>query len=398
MPNTDHVPAYKLHKASGQARVIIGGKHHYLGPYGSQASRERYGRLVAEFAAGGGVIVAQPAGEPFLTVQLAAAYWQFAEGYYQKDGKPSPHLAAVRVALGLLRRLYGNTSAVEFGPLALRAIQGHLVEAGNTRGYVNSICGIIKRVFRWAASQELVPVTAYQALATLPGLKRGRTAAREPAPIGPVADAVVEATLAHLPPVIADMVRLQRLTGCRPGEVCDLRPCDVDRSGEVWAYRPAGHKTAHLGRERIVWIGPQAQDVILPYLLRADTAYCFSPAESEEKRLAEMRTNRKSPVQPSQVDRRKRRPKRSPAIRYIRHVYTRAVQRAVELANRGREVDDLLPAWSPNQLRHTAATRIRREFGLEAAQVCLGHAKADVTQVYAERDGKLAAEVMRRIG
>ena len=54
--------------------------------------------------------------------------------------------------------------------------------------------------------------------------------------------------------------------------------------------------------------------------------------------------------------------------------------------------------WSPNQLRHTAATRIRKQFGLEAAQVILGHAAADVTQVYAERDADKAREVLRQIG
>jgi integrase len=37
-------------------------------------------------------------------------------------------------------------------------------------------------------------------------------------------------------------------------------------------------------------------------------------------------------------------------------------------------------------------------FGLEAAQVVLGHASADITQVYAERNQKLAAEVIRQIG
>ena len=54
--------------------------------------------------------------------------------------------------------------------------------------------------------------------------------------------------------------------------------------------------------------------------------------------------------------------------------------------------------WSPNQLRHTAATEIRKKFGLEAAQVILGHAAADVTQVYAERDADNAREVVRQIG
>jgi site-specific recombinase XerC len=54
--------------------------------------------------------------------------------------------------------------------------------------------------------------------------------------------------------------------------------------------------------------------------------------------------------------------------------------------------------WTPNQLRHSAATEIRRRFGLEAAQTVLGHSKADVTQVYAERDYALAANVARQIG
>jgi site-specific recombinase XerC len=54
--------------------------------------------------------------------------------------------------------------------------------------------------------------------------------------------------------------------------------------------------------------------------------------------------------------------------------------------------------WHPNQLRHSFATRVRKEHGLKAAQVLLGHERADVTQVYAERDQQLAADVALRIG
>jgi integrase len=49
-------------------------------------------------------------------------------------------------------------------------------------------------------------------------------------------------------------------------------------------------------------------------------------------------------------------------------------------------------------LRHTAATLIRARFGLEAAQAVLGHARADVTQVYAERDLARAHAVAAAIG
>ena len=54
--------------------------------------------------------------------------------------------------------------------------------------------------------------------------------------------------------------------------------------------------------------------------------------------------------------------------------------------------------WSPNQLRHTTGTEIRKRFGLEAVQVTLGHASADVSQIYAERDLSLAARVMKEVG
>jgi integrase len=55
-------------------------------------------------------------------------------------------------------------------------------------------------------------------------------------------------------------------------------------------------------------------------------------------------------------------------------------------------------AWSPLQLRHTAATRIRSRYGVEVARVILGHTRVETSQIYAERDLGKAAEVMREIG
>jgi site-specific recombinase XerC len=59
---------------------------------------------------------------------------------------------------------------------------------------------------------------------------------------------------------------------------------------------------------------------------------------------------------------------------------------------------DSVPHWHPNQLRHAHATVVRRRLGLEAAQVALGHERADVTQVYAEKNLALAAKVAVEIG
>ena len=173
MPKTPHVPAYKLHKTTGQARVIIRGRHHYLGPYGSPESREKYGRLIAELAVGK---EPPPAGSPttsptsVLVVELVARYWEFAQSYYVKDGRRSRFLHTIRLGLRALRSLYGSTPVDSFGPLAFQAIQRQFVAKGLCRGYTNQLCAAIRRMFKWGVSQELVPPSVYQALATVPGL------------------------------------------------------------------------------------------------------------------------------------------------------------------------------------------------------------------------------------
>lgn len=80
-------------------------------------------------------------------------------------------------------------------------------------------------------------MNTYNSLNTVEPLRVGRTKAPELPEVKPVENAVVEATLPHLPEIVADMVRFQRLTGTRPGEVCGLRPADIDRTEEVWKWK-----------------------------------------------------------------------------------------------------------------------------------------------------------------
>lgn len=390
-------PKYRRHRASGQAVVTLDGVDHYLGKYGTKASRDEYDRLIGEWLARKREPAPDPSGDLTVT-ELAIRYWRFAQTYYRKNGRPTGVTPGIKVALRSLRKPYGSTRAADFGPLALQAVQHRMVDAGLSRPYINENIARIKRMFRWAVSQELLPESVYRALTTVPSLKKGRTEAREPEPIGPVPDAVVDATLPYLPLVVADMARFHRLVGCRPSEACLIRPCDIDRSGEVLVYVPESHKTEHHNRERRIYVGPRAQSILLPYLLRDAEAYCFSPRESRQKQFEAMRDKRKTPVQPSQENRRKRKPERTPGPHYTKDSYNRAIRRAVDRADRERAEDEKLPYWHPNQLRHSVATAVRQQFGLEASQVVLGHSNADVTQVYAERDFGLAREIMKRIG
>lgn len=359
MPRLVNVtPKYRKHKASGQALVTLDGTDFYLGPYGTRASRIKYDRRVGEWIQNGRRLPTT-SGAVLDVVELCDAYWAHAKSYYVKDGRMTDEVDCIKTALRFVTTNYADVPVTEFGPLALKNVRQKMIDAGLSRGYINKTVGRIRRMFRWGVANEFVPSSIHQALLAVPGLSKGRSEARETTPIPPVAPQTVDATLTELSPVVADMVRFQRLTGCRPGEVCAIRPRDVTRTGDVWEYRPEGHKMAHTGRERIVWIGPKAQAVITPYLVREPDAYCFVTTRGNHGR-------------------------------YTKESYRAVIRSAAERAK--------ATPWNPNQLRHLAATEIRREYGLEAAQVILGHAQANVTQVYAERDAERAKKVMLAIG
>jgi integrase len=263
------------------------------------------------------------------------------------------------------------------------------------------------RLFKWAVGEAMVPPSVHHGLKAVPGLRRGRADVRESEPIKPVPDAFVDAIEPYVSRQVWAMIQLQRLTGMRPGEVCSMRTIDVDTSGRVWIYTPESHKTEHHGRERRIHLGPAAQAILRPWLRPELTAHLFSPRESVESRRAEQRKRRKTPLTPSQqVRKRKAKPKRSPGDSYDTRSYNHAVHYGVRRANaeakeaaeaKGIEPEEI-PAWHPNQLRHSAATRLRREFGLDVTRAVLGHSSPVVTEVYAELDGAKAAEAMERVG
>lgn len=399
----------KYRKKGGRAAVTINGTDHYLGPYGSKASRLEYDRIVCEYLATGRRGTAREESKAEITVtELIAAYWKFAQGYYRKGGKPTSELSVIKLAVRTVKAFYGKDPAEDFGPLKLKAIREHWITEGHARKTINDQAGRVKRMFRWAVSEELIGAECYQALAAVAGLSAGRTEAKESEPVKPVPVEVVERTLSHLSPVVADMVRFQLLTGARPAEVCKMRPADIDRTNPVWEYVVPDHKTIHHGRKRIVYIGPEAQKIVLPYLLRDAAMACFSPKESAAAVRRRRAANRITPPSCGNVagSNRKAKPKRQANDQYVTASYGRAIARACDLAflpPDGMAESDVKAwqaanRWAPNQLRHTAATEIRRRFGLEAAQVILGHAEAKITEIYAERDASKAREVAGMIG
>lgn len=289
-----------------------------------------------------------------------------------------------------VRRLYGATPARSFGPLALRAVRDAMVKDGLARTTINGRVGRIRRAFKWAASVEMILASVAESLRTVDGLREGRTESREAPPVQSVPVERVEATLPLLPRPIAAMVRFQLLTGCRGGEVMAIRGCDLKTDDLVWEYRPGRHKSRWRGKARVIPLGPRAQEVVREFLKADPAAYLFSPSDTVAEVQGRRRASRKSRPTLSEKARRKDAPGAGHGRRYKKGSYLQAVMRACRRAG--------VPHWSPLQLRHTAATTIRARYGLETAQTVLGHSRADVTQIYAERDLEKARAAMAEIG
>jgi integrase len=431
MPDV-RIPQMSHHKASGQAVVRLGGHDLYLGVWGTDAAKAEYDRVVAEWLARG-----RPAGgagvNDVTVTETLAAFWKHAQTYYRHaDGTPTQEVRNFKYALKPLRRLYGHTPACQFGPLALKAVRQTMIDAGLCRTYINRAVNRVRHVFKWAAENELVPGGVYHPLQAVAGLKAGRSDATESKPVRPVPAERVEATLPHASSQVAAMVRLQLLTGMRPGEVIVMRGSDLDRSGPVWFYRPEQHKGRHLGHERVVFVGPRAQEILKPFLKPDPAADLFSPAEAEARRREALGRARRTPLfcgnRPGTNV--KAKPRKKPGDHYSVISYAKAVYAACDAAFplpehlRPKRPDDggrgesrkawlarlsavekaevqahrAAHRWHPHQLRHSAATDLRKRFGLEPAQVILGHKTLTVTQVYAERNVEAAIRVVGEVG
>ena len=213
---TNALPKCRKH-SSGNARVTFNGRDYLLGPYGTKVSKQEYDRLVAEFLASGRSPSFGIESEELTMAMVMVDYLRHAKAYHG-IGKTS-ELHRIKYALRPVKDLYASLAATDFSPLQFKAIRQRLLDGGLCRNVINAQMKRIVRMLKWVASEGRIPASIYETLRLIPGLKRGRTAARESDPVLPVAVDVVDATLKYLSRTIADMVRLQLLLGCRPGEV-----------------------------------------------------------------------------------------------------------------------------------------------------------------------------------
>jgi len=421
------IPKLRRHKATGQGYVCLNRRFIYFGRYDAPETLQKYHQIIAEWLANGRQLPQPP--EEVTVSELVARYWAFAQAYYvDAKGNQMPEASHMHTILKMLREAYGHSKAGEFGPRALRIVRQTMVQRGWCRRHVNQNVARLKRIFRWGTENELVPGGVYHALQAVAGLRQGRTEARESEPVRPVPQEAIDAVRPHVPRQVWAIIELQLLTAARPGEICIMRPGDIDRTGKIWLYRPESHKTAHRGHDRVIYIGPRGQEVLRPFLLRSPGAYCFSPAEADAERRAALHEQRVTPLSCGNKPgtNRKAEPRKTPGEHYTTNSYRRAIWYACErsfplppqLAKRADETCREYAArlrrskkirgdinawrkthrWSPHRLRHNAATYLRKEFGLDTARVILGHRSPIVTEIYAEVDREKAIEAMLAVG
>ena len=395
------LPQMRAH-LSGQGFVRIDDRNFYLGRYGSPESLARYAVLIAEYQASNltlpndfdvraiddraGLLLAKGVELPaehlennqILVKHVTAAYREHIRSRYANAKTESHRLNQV---CDELDTRFKDLPAVTFGPRALQEQRQRWVDSGSSRVYCNRLTNCIVRIFKWAVSQELVLESTWTRLKSVEPLRCGQTKAPETKGVVPVAIEHVRATAQFLTPVVKAMLRIHVATGMRPSELCSLRPCDIDRTGLEWFYRPPKHKNTNKGKTRAIPFVGDARDALEDYINRDPQSYCFSPKESMAWYRAKLRSERKGY---GSYKRKKERPSKEPGDCYDSGSYRQAIQRAAKQAK--------VPSWHPYQIRHLAGTFVREALGPEAAQALLGHSHISMTEHYAKVSERKAIE------
>lgn len=415
------IPRPVVDAAKGRERIRICGRTIWLGKAGSPVARERYHALITAWVASDGKSIdaaldgpafatanvkseersslskappprrpadAAPAAPETLTVGgLCLRYMADVRGTRSPE-ELRGHSRWWR-AREVTRALYSRreVAAATFGPRLLRDVRDDLARlpkrgkvdgkaVTRTRSGVNRLVREVVAMFRWGVGEELVTVATWQALTATPHLKAGQSPAREATPRTPVSDADIEATVAHLPAVLADMVRLLRITACRPDEVCRMRMADIRPDAGVLRWTLADHKTAHHGVERCIPLGKRAADIIARWSAgKPDEAPVFS--RSDRDRVATEGTIRMR------------------RLRQCRDVFTPAdIRRAIRKASAAAGIT----AWTTYQLRHAALTDVRLRHGIDAEVALAGWTSPRLANHYAKVSFAEGAKLARAIG
>lgn len=398
------IPQPLIHAASNRLYVRFtdgNGKRRqvYFGDASDPSAYEAYQRWVAEAVKTGGRTKPSkaPSAEPGIYVlwELIDAFLKHAANRYRKRGEFTSTAHGIQRACQLLIDSGDdiNTAVKSFGPRRLRLYQEYLASLDLSQVTINRYVTYIRRMFSWAAEQELIEPEQVYKLRAVPGVRAGvpvgssGTAPRRTEPRDAVPLSDIKAVFPAVTRGVRAMIRMQLLTGARPGEICGMRVGDVaehpqDTSCMVYTVRPEFDKVAHHDKTSPtrVFLGPRASRLFRVLARgRSSEEFLFSPTWSyaDHRRRAAVKGTRRSA---NAV----RKP-RGKQDRYTVAGYRRAIARACEVVG--------CVSWSPHQLRHTRASKLAAEAGVVVARDLLSHTDLQVTNryVHADDSDRLAA-------
>jgi integrase len=289
---------------------------------------------------------------PLTREDLIGRYNAHACAYYRRsDGSPTRHAKNIELAT---RPLISQLSAESFGLDDLREYREQLIKRGLKRRTINQWVGWVRGMFRWAAREQLLPPSQVAELTLIEPLRYGRSPAKEHDDRVVVTLAMILRILPELSAVVRSMVRLQWLTGMRPGEVVSMRWSELIDLESCTVYRPTQHKTKHHNRSRVV-------------VLVGEVMQLFDGLSHESEHVW---TNTRG------------RP-------FTTHTYAQSIVRACKRLG--------VPVWTPGRIRRSTATYARRITDTETVQRLLGHASAEMTEWYYDLDVIDAIQATERL-
>jgi integrase len=353
------IPTYRR-RQDGRASVRIHGRDVYLGRIDSPESHALYQSLVSQLRDGSPSpqLPADRKPKP-MTVAEVAERWLLAK---VNEGTEAKHLSNIRTVARELALDHGLVWIADFGPRSLKQILERLRTSGRNRQGINRTLRHARECFKWAASEELISGAQLTELRTVPALRFGKAPERpRRQPADPTA---VQSILEHLERQgnhgAAGILRVLRATGMRPGEACSMTWGDLSPAAGALLFRPASHKNAHRGIDRVIALVGDALNAV------EDQRRLRVPDPS----LPVFVNTNGDPWQPIALQ--------------------LAFRRAVKATG--------CPLTSPYQLRHLAGTQLLNATGDgDLTRALLGHATSRMTDHYTRHRDQLAVRAAQAL-
>ena len=407
-------------------KITVNGrqKSFYLGKYGSPEAQRKYRQLCSSMLTDD-----VPAVEPVPSMSLSYLYNKFLDTI---EGKTDSESAGLRRTIRYALECFGDSLILddfaddtrtikiltEFQQYLLsianeeRTEKTDVVYCRNSRQAGQPISRQTKKkwtytginrmvkkwisILRWGCRNGILPFAIFRVLDALKPLNAKSGLPRTPEAEA-ASDDALRAVLPYMTPTVREMVQIQRGTGMRAKEICDLLVGDIDKTGDTWTVRTDRHKTAAHLRFRYFAFSQEETAILRRRCAgKSDEQHVFSQKESFEEYWQMQRKNRKTPVQPSRAIKDEQN-KDKRLDRYHDYFTERSYAQSIRTAcGRARKAGVDVENINPKSIRHAAYTAYSEKYGVDIASKNAGHTSPRMADVYDHSlrmaAAKLAAE------